>query len=132
MPYPLQNPGAKHFADRYLGVTTVGVTVNAESTNTIAVDLQLEDVFGNSVSSADAWEAYVVGEPAADYTVAETGDGTPLSVTAHTGIAFTFSAAGAAQITVTDVSGASNESVILAIRPLDSLGIPAYATCTFD
>lgn len=137
MAYPLTGGGAQHFVTRKLGMTTVQLTVNAESTDTIAVDVQLSDVAGNSISSADAWGAVVVGETGTDlvalpFTLAETGGGTELGNTARAAITFTLSAAGAAAVTVTDVAGASGDTVILYVFPLDSMAVPAYATVTFD
>ena len=132
MAYPLTSPGARHYVTRYLGMTTVQLSAAAESDDTIAVTVQLSDVDGNSIASADAWEATIVGEPVADYSIAETGDGTPLNVTAHNACAFTLSAAGVATLTVTDVSGTSDEAVVLSLKPLDSMALPAYLALTFD
>lgn len=124
--------GGKHQLDRYFGFSTVGLSAAAEDTNTIAVTCTLQDLYGNTIASADQWVAEVVGEPAGDYTIAETGAGAEVSVTGHNELVFTFSAAGAAVITVTDVSGASGESVVLLLRPTNTFGRPNAVTITFD
>ena len=132
MAYPLTSGAAKHHVTRVLGMTTVSLVAAAENANVIAVTVQLTDVAGNTIASADAWEATIVGEPVADYSIAETGAGSPLNVTAHNACAFTLSTGGAATLSVTDVSGASNEAVVLSLKPLDSMAVPNYITLTFD
>lgn len=127
----LNGARAQHVAKYGLGVTTLSLTANAEAGNAIAVDVQLVDLSGVSVSSADAFVVEVVGQETSAYTLAETGAGTALSTTAKNELAFTLSAAGAAQITCTDVSGASTATVVLAFRPLDSLAQPEYIAITF-
>ena len=124
--------GGKHFASRTLGVHTVAMSAGAEGSDTIVVTLTLQDLGGNTVASAEAWELNIVGEPAGDYTCAETGNGTALNVTGHNACAFTFSAAGSAAVTVTDVSGTSNENVVCVVRPLGTNGVPSYLAITFD
>ncbi len=128
----LLTTGGKYDLDRRFGFSTVGLSAAAEDTNTIDVTCTLQDLYGNTIASADQWVAEVVGEPAGDYVVAETGDGAEVSITGHNELVFTFSAAGAATITVTDVSGASGESVVLLLRPTDTFGKPASVTLTFD
>lgn len=115
-----------------LGFRRVGLTAAAEVTNTIAVTCQLEDMGGNSVSSAARCVARIVGEPAADYTIAETGDGTEVNVTGHTSIVFTFASDGDATVTVTDVSGASGETITLEVYPLDVPMLVSTVDLTFD
>lgn len=132
MAFPLSNTGAQHFADRTLGLTTVATSVGTESTDTIAVTCTLTDLGGNTIASADAWIAEVVGLEVAAYTLAETGAGAEVSATGSDALLFTFSAAGAAEITVTDVVGASGATVQLALRPADSLAVPTYVAVTFD
>lgn len=132
MAFPLTSGGAQHFATRKLGVTTLGLTVGTEDTNVIDIDVQLQDVAGNSVASADAWVCTVVGEAAAVATVAETGAGAELGTTAKPGLGFTLSAAGAAQLAITDVVGASGLTFCIHFQPLDGLSVPIYTEVTFD
>lgn len=124
--------GGKHQLDRYYGFSSVSLSAAAEVGNAIAVTCTLTDLYGNTIANADQWKAEVVGEPAADYTIAETGGGAEVSVTGHNELVFAFSAAGAAEITVTDVGGASGEDVVLLLTPTDTFGKPASVTLTFD
>lgn len=115
-----------------LGFRRVELSAAAEDANTIDVTCQLTDLGGNNVSEAARAIARVVGEPAADYTLAESGDGAEVSVTGHTGLLFTFASDGDATITVTDVSGASGESVTLEVYPVDKPMLVSTLELTFD
>lgn len=108
------------------------LTVNAENTNVIDIDVQVNDIFGRAVGEATAVEAYIVGEVAAGFHLGESGAGTELGNTDKPAITFTTDASGAAQVEVTDVVGASGDTVVVVFRPIDTMGIPAYATVTFD
>lgn len=114
------------------GLRIVSLSAAAEDADTIAVTVTLTDAAGVTQTEAQQCVARVVGEPAADYTIAETGAGTENSVTGHTGLVFTTSANGVAEITVTDVSGASNESVYLEVYCAGVLTIPSTVECAFD
>ena len=92
------------------------LTAAAESSDTIAVTMA-----GPAVAAA--YRATVVlaatGLPdATKYTVAETGAGTEISTTGQASLLFATSAAGAAELTVTDVLGGSNASVFLLVEPV--------------
>ena len=113
----------------------VALTAAAESSDTIAVTMA-----GPAVAAA--YRATVVtnatGLPdATKYTLAETGAGTEISATAQASLLFATSAAGAAEITVTDVLGASNTNVFLLIEPMSTqagtqAGVAAHIELTFD
>lgn len=124
--------GGKHQLDKYFGFSTVDLSAAAEDTDVIAVTATLTDLYGNTITNADQWKAEVVGEAAAAYTIAETGAGDETSITARPGLVFTFSANGVAELSVTDVSGASGASVVLLLTPTDTFGKPASITLTFD
>lgn len=124
--------GRAQHALNQLGFRMVTLSAAAEIANVISVTVQLVNTGGTSVAEAAQCIARVVGEPAADYTIAETGAGTELSVTGHTGLVFTLSAGGAATIAVTDVSGASGESVYLEVYPVNMPALVSTVACTFD
>ena len=132
MAFPLTSGASQHRATNEFGITTLALTVAAEDTNVIDIGVQLTDVAGNSVASADAWVCEVVGEAAAVATVAETGAGAELGTTAKPGLGFTLSAAGAATLSVTDVAGASGLTFCVKFSPLDSFAVPIYTEITFD
>lgn len=123
---------AQHNLDQ-MGYRKVTLSAAAESTDTIAVTVTLTDAGGVTQAEAQQCIARVVGEPAADYTIAETGAGTENSVTGHVGLVFTTSSGGLATITVTDVSGASGESVYLEVYPVGGPFSPSSTVqLTFD
>lgn len=124
--------GGKHQLDRYFGFSTVSLSAAAESADVIAVTATLTDLYGNTITNADQWKAEVVGEAAAAYTIAETGAGAEVSITARPALVFTFSAAGVAELSVTDVSGGTDTDVVLLLTPTDTFGKPASITLTFD
>jgi len=88
-------------------------TVNAEGANVITVDIQITDGNGDPVAEVVTLEAELLDdeldrELVGAFTIAETGDGA--AVAASTTVArliLTTSAAGVAQLSVTDVGGAS-------------------------
>ncbi len=69
--------------------------------------------------------------------MAETGDGAEVSTTAKPRLLFTASSTGTAELSVTDVAGASGLTVYLEVRPAGALTAAegrgaAVATLTFD
>jgi hypothetical protein len=124
--------GAKHFLDRVLGVGKLNLTAGAESGNAIPVTVQLANPDGTAKGGAVSWHVEAVGELTAAYRLAVSGSGAVgLSTTAKSQLAFTTATGGGAVITVTDVSGSSTATVLLAFRPLDGLGLPQYIAVTF-
>lgn len=119
-------------ADLYpLSARYLTITVNAEAADDITVDLV------SSHASADEYEARLYDATmletlAAAFTLAESGAGAEVSTTAQGALLFTLSAAGAAQITVHDVAGASGLTKYLLIKPIGHLGPIQRATITFD
>jgi len=87
---------------------------------------------------AEALDDTTMEVSTAAFTIAETGDGAEVSPTARGRLVFTTSAAGAAELSVTDVAGASGKTVYLVVRPLHdsaddlSLAAPAVVAITFD
>lgn len=113
------------------------VTVNAEAANVIGIDIVVQDMFGNAVAEATAFEAYTVGEVGSStvnppFTLSDGGDGTLIGNDARQGITMLTTAAGLASVDVTDVAGASGDTVVVVFRPIGTIGVPAYATVTFD
>lgn len=115
-----------------LGAKIVTLSAGAETTNVIPVTVQVVNTGGTSLSESVRCIATVVGEAAAAFTLAETGDGAEVSITARPGLVFTTSAAGAATISVTDVAGASGATVTLAVQVVDELGLTSTVEVTFD
>jgi hypothetical protein len=110
--------------------SALAITVNDESSDTIAVDLSGGPASGEYI--AEVRGADMLLAEATAYTMAETGGGAEISTTAKPTLLFSLSAAGAAQITVTDVSGASDTDLYLVLRPLHSDGPIQYQSITFD
>lgn len=111
-------------------------TLNAEAANAIAVDLQLVDADGSSISSSrrllcQALDADMEPAAAAALTLAETGVGAEISTTAKAGLLITTDVNGAAQVTMTDVSTVLAAVVWLLVTPVDGLGAPALIAVTF-
>lgn len=97
------------------------ITVNTEDSDTIAIDL------AQNVAAADIWAARVItaqdtlGTTASDFALTETGAGA-LSAS-HATLAshlLTLSAAGAAQLTVTDVATGSGATVWVELIPYEA------------
>ncbi len=111
-------------------------TAGAEAANAIPVDLQLVDADGKALKSSrrllcQALDADMEPAAAAALTLAETGDGDEVSTSARAGLLITTSAAGKAQVTMTDVSGTLAATVYLKVSPVDGLGAPALVPLTF-
>lgn len=115
-----------------LGMRLVTLSAGTETANVIPVTVQVVNTGGTSLSDSVRCIATVVGEAAAAFTLAETGDGAEVSITARPGLVFTTSAAGAATISVTDVAGASGATVTLAVQVVDELGLTSTVEVTFD
>jgi hypothetical protein len=121
-----------HVLDRVFGVGKLNLSAGAEAGNAIPVTVQLANPDGTAKTGATSWHVEAVGELTSAYRLAVSGSGAVgLSTTAKSQLAFTTAASGAAVITVTDVSGASTATVLLAFRPLDGLGLPQYIAVTF-
>ena len=120
------------------------LTVNTESGDTIAVDVQMRTYAEDSTNEyvdADETVDFLVElrEAAADnlpsaaaFTLAETGDGSEISTTGRTVAIMRSSSAGAAQVTVTDVATGSGVKLYVLIQPLNVPGYPSYTSVTFD
>ena len=85
----------------------------------------------------DVYDAAFLQEVVAAYTLAETGTGAEVSTTAKASLVFTTDAAGAAIITVSDVSTTSTETLFVVVSPFPSQGTvpaipgPVEVTITF-
>lgn len=124
-------PGA-HQLDTVFGVTTLNLTAGAEAGNAIPVTVQVANPDGTAKAGAEDWIVEAVGELTSAYRLAVSGSGTvSLSTTAKSQLAFTTASSGAATITLTDVSGSSSATVLLAFRKANGLGLPKYIAVTF-
>lgn len=116
----------------FLGQTPLHVesTVGAEAANAIALTLQ------TNLKGSFQYQAHLIlnatGAIAASaaYTMAVTG-GTAISVTAQGQLTFRTSDAGAAVLTVTDVSGASTASLRVMLTPIGVAGAAHQKAITF-
>lgn len=131
------NDAFDSFADE-LESFELDITVNAEASNAITVDLQVVERDGEeAVSSAKTYLAELVDAnldpttPGSGQDIAETGDGTEVSATAQDKLLFTTSAAGAAQLTVTDQSAALAATLYLLLTPVGHDGPVQYTAVTF-
>lgn len=122
--------GAKHTLHQ-MGAKLVTLSAGAEAGNAIPVTVTLVNVDGTTIAKAARCIASVVGEAVGAYTLAETGDGAEVSITARPELVFTTSAAGVATITVTDVSTASTATVVLAVTVVDEFGLTSTIDVTF-
>jgi hypothetical protein len=117
------------------------LTVAAEAANAIAVSIEMttfqealneyvvadeQVILEIQLLDADGLQA-VVG----DYTMAETGAGLEISNTAQPRLIIATSAAGVAQVTVTDVSGTSTDNLHMIVRPLNIPGFAGYVEIQF-
>lgn len=113
------------------------LTVNAESTNVITVDVVAKDLDGNVIDEVTEFEAVLFGANgiealAAAFHLGESGAGTEISTTDNARLFFTTDANGSAQLEVTDVAGASGATVHLVLTPVGRAGFPVRAAVTFD
>lgn len=119
-----------------INVASPTIVVNAESTNTIAVDYTSTD------AAVEHYRAQVIDSTglkvAAAFTIAETGDGAEVDGSGTPELIFTTDASGVAQITVTDVAGASGKTCYLIVEMVCTSAetrefVPSsYITMTFD
>jgi hypothetical protein len=117
-------------------LTAPTLTAGAEAANVIAV------TFAAPAASVEQFKATVYdtsGLPvAAAFTMAETGAGAEVFGSGTPTLVFTTSAAGVAEISVTDVAGGSGKSPLLVISPLlasaDAVAYcaPVMIVLTFD
>lgn len=111
------------------------LTGSAEAADVIAVA-----VSGASPSTqyiATVYDAAMLQGLVGAWTLAETGAGAEISTTAKPSLLFSTSSTGAAEVSVTDVAGASGLTVYLEVRPAPDLGaLPgrgaALVEMTFD
>lgn len=125
-------------------VRRVGVTVQAEAANVIALDLQIKDFGGDNVSEivglhCELFDSSMLEALVGAFTAAETGAGAEDTTTGRPGIIITTDANGAAQLSVTDVAGGSGAVIVVKITPLEragstevKLGVPTTVSITFD
>jgi len=123
---------------RYLPQLTAGV----EAADVIAVSISLttfQEALNDYVTAdevitleCELFEATGIEAVAAAFTMAETGAGAEVSTTAQARLFITTSAAGAAEVSVTDVATGSGKTMMLKVTPLNVPGFPAFVTITFD
>ena len=113
----------------------VTLTPAAESGNAIAVAIQIG---ANSAPiarvqrlSCRLYDASMLEALVAAWTMAETGAGAEVSTTARPALLIDTNGNGAAQVTVTDVSGVFAGTVYLEVTPENSPGSPSIVPLTF-
>lgn len=109
----------KHIAQ---SVDTIGLTVNAESSDTIAVDVQGPQQVSQYV--AELYDSSMLEAVVGAFTMAETGAGAEVSTSARPRLIFTTDANGAAELTITDVATGSGATLFLVVKALPSAGDP--------
>lgn len=123
-------------------IVSVTLVAAAESSDTIAVTINVIDLGGTAVSRAQRlvcslYEATMIEAVAAAFTMAETGTGTEISTTANARLIIDTDASGDAVVTVTDVATASGKTMYLVVQPApvsgtNTYGAPALVAITFD
>lgn len=108
----------------------------AEAANAIAVTLTSADVDGATVSrtirySCAVYRVTMALAATADFTITETGAGSPVSTDVQAQLLIDTSATGTATLTVTDVSGAFAGTVYLSVRPVGTAGYERILALTF-
>lgn len=104
--------------------TSLGLSAGAEVANVIPVTVSGPAQAAQYV--ARVYDADMLLETAANYTLAETGVGAEVSTTAKASLLFTTDANGDATISVTDVSGTSTDTLYLEVSPMGGSGsLPA-------
>jgi hypothetical protein len=126
---------ASEAAETALG-TAPTLTPGAEAGDVIAV------AFASPVASVEQYIAEILDANTevndAAFSVAETGVGAEVSPTGKARLIFTTDAAGAAELSVTDVVGASASTVYVTVRPLFASAdvaqqcAPVVVAITFD
>lgn len=122
--------------DRFFRAASLDLTVGAEAANAIPVTLQVVDQEGSALAGAleylvEVRDADMLLELVGAYTLAETGAGAEVSTTARPSLLITTSDAGAAQVTITDVSTTSTDTLHLLFIPVSHRGPTGRATVTF-
>lgn len=130
---------AGEIATAKLTVTPVlpQLTAAAESSNAIAVSVQLVDPDGNSVARSVRLLCQVrkstgIVATSSEFRLSETGAGAEVSTTANPVLVVTTSASGTATINVLDQSGAYTDNAYLEVIPLNTFGMPAQITLDFN
>ena len=123
--------------DKFFRVAPLGITVNAEAADVITVDLALVDQAGDAIAEARDFLAEVLDVNAelalvGAFTLDETGAGAEVTASTRPALIITTSAGGLAQLSVTDVAGASGLTVYVKITPMDLRGAPTLTAITFD
>lgn len=123
-------------------LVTCTLSAAAEAADAIVVTLNTVDLAGTAVSRAqhyhlELFQPTMIAALAAAYTMAESGAGSMISTTANAGLIILTDASGDAAITVTDVAGGSDQTVILKATPIGvsgtyTFGLPTYLILTFD
>ena len=108
----------------------------AEAGNAIAVTIGLIAPGNGTVGRTQRlhcrlYAATMIESLAASFTLAETGTGTEISTTANAALLIDTDAAGAAIVTVTDVSGVFVGTVYLEVAPVNLLGSPRILALVF-
>lgn len=108
----------------------------AEAGNAIAVTIGLIAPGNGTVGRTQRlhcrlYAATMIESLAASFTMAETGTGTEISTTANAALLIDTDAAGAAIVTVTDVSGVFVGTVYLEVAPVNLLGSPRILALVF-
>jgi hypothetical protein len=143
------NAGQRRFADAILeellaemaaildaGTLAPTLTVGTEAADVIAVTFAGPAAVRQYM--AEAIDPATMEVNAAAFTLAETGDGAEVSPTDMARLIFTTDAAGAAEISITDVAGASAKTMWLVIRPINDSASDApgaagvVVSATFD
>lgn len=106
-------------------------TPGAESANAIPVEIGMVDADGNELDASVVLACEVIPNDSGNFTLSETGDGTELSTSAATTLLIQTSSNGEAEVTVTDASGSSTETVFLRVTVVDRLGGSETASMTF-
>ena len=119
-----------------VGLTGPTLTVGTEAADVIAVAVAAPKAEAVQYL-AEVLEADMLLAVVGNFTMAETGDGAEVSTTARPSLLFTCSADGAAELSITDVNGASGKTMYLRLTPLaDSgnatVGGPSIVSMTFD
>jgi len=117
----------------FLGQTPLNVesTVGTEAANAIALTLQ------TNLKGSFQYQAHLILNAtgaialSAAYTMAVSGGGTAISTTAQGQLTFRTSDAGAAVLTVTDVSGSSTASLRVMLTPIGVAGAAHQKAITF-
>ena len=98
--------------------TPLTLTAGAEAANAIPITIAGPAHVAQYLAEVHA--ATMLRQVAANYTMAETGAGAEVSTTAQASLVFTTDAAGAAELTVTDVAGTSTDQLYLTVTPMSA------------